>query len=88
MFDRENLIKVIVISQTIKLNGQTHTLIDIPIGEVIDATPIYGAIHNTIIGYYINNESDGYKWERRLPSDLFKPIAKHRQEQIDSIFED
>jgi hypothetical protein len=36
----------------------------------------------------MDNESDGYKWLRRLPSDLFKPIAKHRQEQIDSIFED
>jgi len=88
MFDKNQSIKVIVISQTIKLNGQTHALIDKPIGTIIDAVPIYGDIHNTIIGYYMDNESDGYKWLRRLPSDLFKPIAKHRQEQIDSLFED
>ena len=88
MFDKNNSIKVIVVSQSIKLNGKTHTLIKEKIGVVIDATPIYGYINKTIIRYYIDYDSDGYKWNRRLPFDLFKPIAKHRQDQIDSIFED
>lgn len=84
MFDKDKAIKVIIVSQSIKLNGQTHTLISKPIGTIIDAEPIYGDIHNTIIGYYIETDY----WVRRLPFELFKPVAKHRQEQIDSIFED
>lgn len=86
MFDKDKAIKVIVVSQTTKLNGKTHTLIDVPIGTIIDAEPIYGDVHNTIIGYYVENNYIG--WVRCLPFELLKPIAKYRQEQIDSIFED
>lgn len=90
LINRDIAIKVIVVSQTTKLNGKTHALIDEPIGTIIDACPIYGDIHNTIIGYYVENdvENSYVGWVRRLPSELFKPVAKHRQEQIDSIFED
>ena len=82
MLDKNKLIKVIVVSQSIKLNGKMHTLISDPVGTVIDAEPIYGDIHKTIIGY----KDCGYN--RKIPLELFKPVAKHRQEQIDSIFED
>ena len=90
MFDKDKSIKVIVVSQSITLNGKKHTLISHEIGTIMDATPIYGDVHNSIIGYYIfyTNSGSNYIWEGRLPFDLFMPIAKHRQEQIDSIFED
>ena len=84
----DNTIKVRVLSQTIKLNGKTHTIHDFPIGEIIDAVPIYGDTNHTIINYIIQVFYDHGSFWKSYPPELFLSIAKHRQQQIDSIFED
>jgi hypothetical protein len=87
-YTNQDTIKFRVLSQTIKLNGKTHTVHNLPIGEIIDAVPIYGDKNHTIIQVIIQVFYNHGTFWRSYPSELFLSIAKHRQQQIDSIFED
>jgi len=84
----ENAVKVMIMKQSVTLNGITTTFTDIPIGTIVDAVPEYCG--NSIVNYHMffsgDDTYDSY-W-RRFPLEIFKPLAKIREERINSILED
>jgi hypothetical protein len=84
-------IKVMVVAQSVTLNGITTTFTELPIGTIVDAVPeFYG---ETIVNYHWFSKGDTFyddyfsHW-RRFPLEIFKPLSKIREEKINSILED
>lgn len=90
----EETIKVIVLSQTLKLNGKTYSMTCLPIGTILDAIPNYYGENNSIINYtviYTEEQMKKYFFYHntgKLPPEVVKPLAKHREDIINSILDD
>jgi len=94
MSEELNTIKVIVLSQTLKLNGKSYSMTCLPVGTILDAIPKYYGKNNTIMNYtvlYTEELRSEYLFFRDwsvLPREIVKPLAKHREDIINSILDD
>lgn len=90
MWEKKEKIKVVVVNQSVTLNGVTTKFTDLPIGTVIDAVPEFykKTIMNYIVEETIYDQYSSYPCHKRYPLEIFKPLSKLRDEKIDSIFED
>jgi hypothetical protein len=94
MSEELNTIKVIVLSQTLKLNGKSYSMTCLPVGTILDAIPKYYGKNNSIMNYQVFFTEEQIKKYRFyndwtfLPPEIVKPLAKHREDIINSILDD
>lgn len=87
-------IKVIILSQTLKLNGKSYSMTCLPVGTILDAVPEYYGKNNSIINYIVTYTDEQvskyhqfYNWGK-FPPEIVKPLSKHREDVINSILDD
>jgi hypothetical protein len=90
----DDSIKVVILSQTLKLNGKTYSMTCLPVGTILDAVPTYYGKNNSIMDYivtYTDEQVSKYHFYRNwaiFPPEIVKPLAKHREDAINSILDD
>ena len=90
----DDTIKVVVVSQTLKLNGKSYAITCLPVGTVLDAIPTYYGKNNSIMNYKvffsekIMSEYRFLNYWGYYPPEIAKPLSKVREDAINSILDD